>query len=142
MDSKYAVVGGVLAILAFGAWALVNYLNAQQIDPAVVQELQWKFVDQGVDPDTQGTTTRVFLTIAGVDVLVGGYRGTCQLVGGTTTPLLQDEVSGVVCVRDASGKEIGIFNEGGKLVLKEGDIEFNADGTVISRGNFAEREGL
>jgi len=142
MDNKriWIVIG--LVVLAIAAWALVSRLNATKVDPVVVEQLQWKLVDQGVDPDTQGTTTRVFLTVAGVDVPVGGYRGTCALVGATSTPLLDSEVSGVMCVRDNVGKEVGIFNEGGKLVLKEGDVELNADGTVISRTNFVQREGL
>lgn len=142
MDRKYAVVIVGLIVLALGAWALANYLNSQKVDPAVVERLQWKLVNQGVDPDTMGTTTRVFLAIAGVDVPVGTYRGECQLAGGTSTPLLQNEISGVICVRDYSGREVGIFNEGGKLVLKEGTIEFNADGTVIMRGDFEPREGI
>lgn len=142
MDKKRIIIIVGLLVLALAAWALVSRLNATKVDPVVVEQLQWKLVDQGVDPDTQATTTRVFLTVAGVDVPVGGYRGTCTLSGGTTTPLLPGQVSGVICVRDNSGKEVGIFAEGGKLVLKEGDIELNADGTVISRGNFMQREGL
>ncbi|HEY4501575.1 MAG TPA: hypothetical protein VJJ20_00715 [Candidatus Paceibacterota bacterium] len=142
MDKKYAITAVVLLVLAVGAWALVSRLNALKVDPAVVEQLQWKIVDQGVDPDTGGTSARVFLTIAGVDVPIGGYRGTCALAGASSTPLLSDEVSGVICVTQGSGKEIGIFNEGGKLVLKEGDIEVNADGSVIKRDNFLKRNEL
>jgi hypothetical protein len=142
MDKKYITTIVVLLVLALCAWALVRHLNATQVDPAVVEQLQWKLVDQGVDPDTMGTTTRVYLTVAGVDVPVGGYRGTCALIDGTSTPLMAGEVSGVICVRDLVGKEVGIFSEGGKLVLKEGDIEYNADGTVALRNNFIKREGL
>lgn len=142
MDRKYVIVIGALVVLALAAWALAAKLNSLKVDPVVVEQLQWKIVDQGADSDTQGTTTRVFLNVAGVDVPVGGYRGTCALVGASTTPLLSGEVSGVICVRDLTGKEIGIFNEGGKLVLKEGDIELNADGTVVKRENFVQREGL
>lgn len=142
MDKKRVIIIVGLLVLALAAWALVRHLNATKVDPIVVEQLQWKLVDQGLDADTQATTTRVFLTVAGVDVPVGGYRGTCALVGATSTPLLENEISGVTCVRNNSGKEIGIFNEGGKLVLKEGDIELNADGSVISRTNFVQREGL
>ncbi len=142
MDRKYVMVVVGLVVLALAAWALAAKLNSMKVDPVVVEQLQWKIVDQGLDPDTQGTTTRVFLNVAGVDVPVGGYRGTCALVGATTTPLLPGEVSGVICARDLSGKEVGIFSEGGKLVLKEGDVEFNADGTVVKRDNFVQREGL
>lgn len=136
----WVVVG--LVVLALAAWALVSRLNATKIDPVVVEQLQWKLVDQGVDRDTHGTTTKVFLTVAGVDVPVGGYRGTCALVGATSTPLLSGEISGVICLRDNAGKEVGIFSEGGKLVLKEGDVEVNASSSVISRTNFIKREGL
>ncbi len=142
MDNKriWIVIG--LVVLALAAWALVRHLNATKIDPIVVEQLQWKLVDQGVDPDTMGTTTRVFLTVAGVDVPVGGYRGTCSLVGATSTPLLPGEVSGVICVRNNEGKEVGIFSEAGKLVLKEGDVMVNATTSAISRTNFVQREGL
>lgn len=136
----WIVVG--LVILALAAWALASHLNNIKVDPVVVEQLQWKLVDQGVDPDTMGTTTRVFLTVAGVDVPVGGYRGTCELVGATSTPLLDGEVSGVICTRGGVGKEVGIFNEGGKLVLKEGDVAISTSTSEISRTNFVQREGL
>jgi hypothetical protein len=142
MDKKYAIVILVVLAAALGAWMLVRSLNSQKVDPVVVEQLQWKLVDQGIDPDSQGTTTRVFLTVAGVDVEVGGYRGTCALVGATTTPLLSGEVSGVICARDGIGKEVGIFSEGGKLVLKEGDVQLNTDGTVVSRSGFVQRNEL
>ncbi len=142
MDKKRIIIIVGLVVLAVAAWMLVSRLNATKVDPVVVEQLQWKLVDQGVDADTKATTTRVFLTVAGVDVPVGGYRGTCELVGGTSTPLLANEVSGVICVRDFVGKEVGIFTEGGKLVLKEGDVAINATTSVMSRTNFVQREGL
>lgn len=142
MDKKYAIAVAAVVVLGLGAWALVSYLNSLRVDPEVVEQLRWKLVDQGVDADTQGTTTRVYLTIAGVDVEVGGYRGTCELIGATSTPLLPGEVSGVICARGGAGKEVAIFNESGKLVLKEGDVQTDAEGTIVSRGNFVEREGI
>jgi len=136
MDKKYAIAIAVLLVAALGAWALTSHLNSLKVDPEVVAELQWKIVDQGIDADTGSSTSRVYLTVAGVDVEVGGYRGTCALINGTSTPLLANEVSGVICTRNYSGKEVGIFNESGKLVLKEGDVELNADGTFALRHNF------
>ena len=60
MDNKrvWVVVG--LIIVAVAAWFLVSRLNATKVDPVVVEQLQWKLVDQGLDADTQATTTRVF----------------------------------------------------------------------------------
>jgi hypothetical protein len=142
MDNKRMLVIAGLVVLAVAAWLLVRHLNAVKVDPVVVDQLNWKFVSQGVDPDTQGTTTRVYLTVAGVDVSIGGYRGDCRLVDGTSTPLLSGEVSGVICSRGVEGKEIGIFNDGGKLVLKEGDVVLDTKGIITSRTNFVQREGL
>jgi hypothetical protein len=142
MQNKRVWVVLGLIVLALAAWALASHLNAVKVDPAVVEQLQWKLVDQGIDPDTHATTTRVFLTVAGVDVPVGGYRGTCALIGATSTPLLADEVSGVICARGTDGKEVGIFNVGGKLVLEEGDVLLDAEGTISTRTNFVKREGL
>jgi hypothetical protein len=141
-DKRYALAIAVIVVAVLGAWALVAHINSLKVDPEVVQQLQWKIVDQGVDDDTGSSTSRVYLTVAGVDVEVGGYRGTCTLINGTSTPLLPDEVSGVICARNNSGKEVGIFNESGKLVLKEGDVELNADGTFAKRDNFVRREGI
>jgi hypothetical protein len=146
MQNKRALIIVGLVVLALGAWLLVRQLNSLKVDPVVVEQLQWKIVDQGVDPDTGGVSARVFLTIAGVDVPIGGYRGSCELVDASTTPLLADEVSGVLCIdrstATTTGKEIGIFNEGGKLVLKEGEVVFNPDGTVAKRENFLRRNEL
>jgi hypothetical protein len=142
MDKRYSIVILVVLVLAFGAWALVSHLNSLKVDPAVVEQLHWKLVDQGVDKDTHATTTRVLLTVAGVDVPVGGYRGECTLIDASSTPLLANEVSGVLCVRDNVGKEIAIFNESGKLVLKEGDVLYDAGGNISSRTNFVQRNEL
>ena len=74
--------------------------------------------------------------VAGVAVPIGTYAGSCNLIDGDIAELLPGEVSGVICTKSGDGQEIGVFSEGGKLVLKQGVV--HKDDSGVSRTSFVE----
>lgn len=140
MDKKRIIIIAGLLVLALAAWALASHLGGVKADPAVVEQLQWKITDK---TEALGTTTpqnEVALVVAGVPVPIGTYAGSCNLIDGDIAKLLAGEVSGVICTLHGDGQEIGIFSEGGKLVLKQGVVHKDDNGT--SRTAFAEIKKL
>ncbi|MEK7068304.1 MAG: hypothetical protein AAB964_00635, partial [Patescibacteria group bacterium] len=63
--------------------------------------------------------------------------GNCFSVAGSSWELLENELTGAICYSAGGGKEIGVFEEGGTLVLKEGEVEEGGAETPGFRGNFA-----
>jgi hypothetical protein len=127
-----AVIIGVIVL----AGAYVIYARSQSplnTEP-VRQEFEWKFVESGTRP-SGAPTTQVTLSVAGVEVPLGIYVGNCFSVAGSQWELLPREVTGAVCHWAGGGTEIGVFEEGGSLVLKEGEVEGDAE-TPGTRGNF------
>jgi hypothetical protein len=60
---------------------------------------------------------------------VGVFDGSCAEV--PFSELLKDEVDGVFCWWAGGGIELGVFNEGGKFVMKKGKVE---EGTAEGNG--------
>jgi hypothetical protein len=136
MDKKRILIIAGLLVLALAAWALANYLGGAKVDPVIVEQLQWKVTDT---TEAMGTTTpqnEVALVVAGVAVPIGTYAGSCNLIDGDIAKLLPGEVSGVMCTKSGDGQEIGVFSEGGRLVLKQGVV--HKDDSGVSRGSFVE----
>lgn len=128
-----AIIIGVVVL----AGAYIAYLRSQSplnTEP-VRQEFAWVFVEAGQRP-SGAPTTQVSLKIAGVEVPIGAYVGSCFAIPGSSWELLPGELTGAICYWAGAGKEIGVFEEGGTLVLKEGDIEEGTEETPGIRGNF------
>lgn len=128
-----AIIIGVVVL----AGAYIAYMRSQSslnTEP-VRQEFTWEFVEAGQRP-SGAPSTRVTLKIAGVPVDLGTYVGSCFAIPGSAWELLPNEVTGAICYWAGAGKEIGVFEEGGTLVLKEGDIEEATAETEGIRGNF------
>lgn len=126
------VIGVVVLVVAY-----VAYLRTQSplnTEP-VRQEFEWSFVQSGTRP-SGAPSTDVTLRVAGVDVPLGTYVGECFAIPGSSWPLLKDELTGAICYWAGAGTEIGVFEEGGSLVLKEGDIEEGSAEVPGVRGNF------
>lgn len=132
---------GVLAVLALvlvgaAAWVATNSFWRAPSQEAVRQQFEWGFVDRGVNTEISAPQTAVQLRIAGVDVPLGTFTGTCFEIEGSSWELLSGELSGAICWWAGGGTEIGVFEEEGQLVLKQGEIE---EGTAEGggfRGNF------
>lgn len=130
-----------LAALALVVILIVGYAAYMRSKPTlntepVKEEFAWTFVDRGINRPTGAPTTEVTLRIAQVDIPLGIYVGSCFAIPGSAWPLLPNELTGAICYFAGAGQEIGVFEEGGTLVLKEGEIEEGDAEHPGTRGNF------
>ena len=134
MQKNVAVaIAGLVIIAGIVFWAFWAY---PPVDEALRDQFSWTFLDLGVDPQLQKPKTQVLLRVAGVDIPVGIYEGSCFNIKGSSWEYLPGEVAGAICWWAGGGHEIGVFEELGALALKEGIIdEGTADGGGF-RGNF------
>jgi len=136
MQTKVAIAIIVLALGVAGGWIWYERTH-QRVDVSpVVNEFTWSFIDLGVEASTSMPKTQVSLRVAGVEVPLGTFDGKCFAVAGSQWPLLQDELSGAICYWAGGGKEIGVFQQGSNLVLKQGDVDEGDAEHPGTRGNF------
>jgi hypothetical protein len=99
----------------------------------------WSFADAGTDSASGAPRTQVRLTLGGTAYDAGSYIGSCAEIGADGvdgTGLAAGEVSGVQCWFAGGGDEVGLFEEGGSLVLKHGELGEPEAETPGFRGNF------
>jgi hypothetical protein len=92
---------------------------------------QWQFDPMG---ETDGIPkTNVILNNGGTSYVIGTMDGTCFDITTSEWPLLADqgEFAGAICWWAGGGKEIGVFSDGGRALIKVGDIE---EGTAEEEG--------
>lgn len=136
MNTKVSIGIIIAALLVAGGYIWYARTHLAAPTSPLVDEFTWSFLDRGVEASSSIPKTDVALRIAGVDVPLGTYDGSCFAVAGSQWPLLQGEVSGAICYWAGGGREIGVFEEGGKLVLKQGDVDEGDAETPGTRGNF------
>lgn len=122
---------GLVIIAGIIFWAFWAH---PPVDEALREQFSWTLLDLGVDPQSRAPRTQVLLRVAGVDIPLGIYEGSCFDIKGSRFKYLPDEVAGAVCSWGGKGKEVGVFSEKGNLVIKLGDVE-KAD-TAPVRGGF------
>lgn len=93
----------------------------------------WNFVDMGEDPELNASRTKVSLVTGGKSHDLGTFQGTCAV---KTTDLLANEKSAALCWFAGAGDELGVFEEGGKLVVKHGEVQEPSGEGEGFRGNF------
>ncbi len=98
----------------------------------------WMFKDTGVQSTYGAPVTSVTLRYNGKTYDFSGYEGTCFDVAGqgSAWKLLEGELAGAICYWAGGGYEVGIFNEGGKLVAKKGVLSEGDAETPSFRGDF------
>lgn len=83
--------------------------------------IAWFFEEVGENPETGAQRTKVSLVWDGNTYDAGTYEGTCAEIGSPhSVPLLNGEVSGVLCWFGGRGDEIGVFRERGGYMLRRG----------------------
>lgn len=96
----------------------------------------WLFAESAAaGPETPPKTKVIIRTERGLKD-VGIYDGTCFDVAGSNWELVSGEISAVICYWAGGGTEIGVFEENGEYVVKEGVIEEPTEETDGIRGVF------
>ena len=118
-----SVIVALLIIIGLGGWFAYYVSNTQPlVDQTLRDQFIWHITPGQPLPDKIGPRTNVTLQIADATLPVGNYPGNCQLIDTKTTPLLTNELSGVICRSGDTGTEVGIFTQNGELILKQGTI--------------------
>ena len=92
----------------------------------------WSFTDLGAD-ELGMPRTEVSVITDGTEHKLGTFDGSCS---EQDTDLLENEKEKVVCWWAGGGKEIGVFEESGRRVVKVGDVDEGDAETGGFRGNF------
>ncbi|HVV15173.1 MAG TPA: hypothetical protein VHD55_02120 [Candidatus Paceibacterota bacterium] len=128
---KTVLIAIAVVVVGGAAWWFLAKETASAPTVARAPEVSWQYADKGGD-ETGTPQTEVSVTISGKTSLVGTYQGRCASV----STLADGEVSGTLCWWAGGGKELGVFNENGKWVVKEGDQDEGSGDEPGFRGNF------
>lgn len=89
----------------------------------------WQFSEK----DGDVPSTQVTLVYAGASYDLGAWDGTCS---EQDTDYLPGQVSKAVCWYAGGGVEFGVFEEGGKVVVKRGTLDEGSAEEAGFRGDF------
>ena len=99
--------------------------------------IDWNFVDSTkVGDDFSGPSTEVSIVINRNEYYIAGVAGSCFVIEDSDWELYPGETTGVICWWAGGGTEIGIFEEGGELIVKTGVIDEGTAETEGFRGGF------
>ena len=104
--------------------------------PADDTSILWEFGIMNENPETGAMMREVSITYKGVKRVVGTYPGSCSIVEESSWPLLENELTGVICWFAGAGTEVGVFYENGVRVVKVGSLEEGTAEISGSRGGF------
>jgi hypothetical protein len=97
---------------------------------------QWQFDPMG---EADGVPkTNVTLNNGGTSYVIGTMDGSCFDILQSEWTLLSDEgeFAGAICWWAGGGKEIGVFSDGGRALIRVGEIDEGTAEGGGSRGNF------
>lgn len=107
--------------------------NMIEKEPAAGVAYVWTFTDLGAD-EFGMPKTEVSIIADGNEHKLGTFDGSCS---EQDTDLLENEKEKAVCWWAGGGKEIGVFEENGRRVVKVGDVDEGDAETGGFRGNFS-----
>lgn len=143
MTTKAWWVVGALAVALIAYYVVTSSNKTPEAPAPVTQEeeataaqegntsILWEFGVMSEDPETGAPMREVSITYKGVKRVVGTYMGSCSVVEDSSWPLLENELTGVICWFAGGGSEVGVFYEDGKRIVKVGVLE---EGTAQSEG--------
>lgn len=143
---KNILIGGLIVVAGIAAWFLApqqeQAVTDMQSAPALeeveaVEALSWRFEDAGMDEEISAPRTRVILETSVDSREIGVFTGSCSNIADSSWELLEGEQTGVICWWAGGGSEIGVFDEGGQLVVKQGFLEEGTAETAGFRGDFS-----
>ena len=141
MTEKIAGTVAVLAVVLVGGYFTYKGLTATDetvrtpVEVIGIQEIAWAFDPAGTD-ETDAPLTAVSLIWEGKTFDAGTHQGSCFTVLGSSWELVPGEKSGAICWWAGGGTELGVFEEGGELVVKRGVLDEGSAEEEGVRGDF------
>lgn len=152
MNRPQMVLIGIAVLLLAGAVGFLGYtagrgsdttqtpkpITTNETAPSDLDKLIWSFEELKPENEADAPRTAVMLLEGEADRKhnVGTYDGSCSVIEASAWTLLENEKTGVICWWAGGGKEIGVFEEDGKLVVKVGELEEGNEEVDGFRGNF------
>ena len=142
MKNQRGFIKIILAVIVLFLAAGTIYAMSKMVPPLDENMIQpddkstahaWVIMDLGIDEQTGMPKTKVGLVANGKEHNIGTFGGSCAQ---QVSDLLPNEKEKVVCWWAGGGQEIGLFDEGGKTVVKVGDVDEGSAETEGFRGNF------
>lgn len=138
------IIGAIIIVLLVAGGAYWYMQQSPASSDAVVETqseskvgFTWNITEMDERADNPGVPrTNVALTSGGKTYQVGEFDGSCSEIDGTSWTLVEGEKTGVICWWAGGGSEVGVFEEGGKLVVKVGVLEEGTAEIPGSRGSF------
>jgi hypothetical protein len=131
--------GGIVVfvlVLAGLVWLIVTP-GPQDEAVSGKRSFVWNITELGEHPSAPGIPRAgVTLTTGGRTYPIGEFNGSCAEIDGTSWTLYEGEKTGVICWWAGGGSEVGIFEEDGTIVVKEGQLDEGSAETPGFRGNF------
>jgi hypothetical protein len=135
------LVWGAVVVLVIVVAAVILHKPKSTYDQSSSdsrERLTWDIKEvtpgDGMNPPTNKVT--LVAGAGGPTYDLGTHDGTCATVEGSSWALLSGERTGVICYFAGAGTELGVFDEKGKLVVKQGVLEEGDAETAGTRGNF------
>ncbi len=133
----------ILLIIAVVVLAIAGYVLASRLPQtpktgaqatSTPLQFSWRFTEIGEDATTGAPRTQVTLKVGTTSYPSGTYIGSCVEV--ESGQLSENEKAAAMCWFAGGGNEIGVFEEGGRLLVKLGDLDEGSAETDGFRGNF------
>ena len=133
--SGKTVVWSVVVFLVIGA--LVVYLwGVPKAEAPTTNDYGWQLVQFPESAETGIPRATVNLRIGETKHEIGEFDGVCFVVEELQWELQENEKTGVICWWAGGGKEIGIFTENGRDIVKVGELDEGTVDALGFRGNF------
>lgn len=131
------MIKGIIIVIVLLALVGGSVFFIQSTGHTVVPSFEWQFNEAGLSEESSVPMTQVTLAASNGEFYhLGTFEGTCFKIIGSSWELLENEIAGAICWMPGGGKEIGVFQEAGKLVVKVGDVEEGTAEEPGMRGNF------
>ncbi|OGG57584.1 hypothetical protein A2853_02725 [Candidatus Kaiserbacteria bacterium RIFCSPHIGHO2_01_FULL_55_17] len=126
--------GLVIVILVIAAG--VYFLGTPRAEAPTTDEYGWQLVQFPENAESDIPRATVNLRAGETKHALGEFDGVCFVIEELQWELLENEKTGVICWWAGSGKEIGIFTEDGRDVVKVGELDEGLSDDIGFRGNF------
>jgi hypothetical protein len=137
MTKIWAAIAVLVLVIAAAVWLILAPAPERSGATAEKRSFTWNITELGEHASAPGVPrTGVTLTSSGTTYPVGEFDGSCAEIDGMSWPLAEGEKTGVICWWAGGGSEVGVFEEGGKFVLKVGILEEGSAETPGFRGNY------
>ncbi|MBY0110695.1 hypothetical protein K2Y00_01685 [Patescibacteria group bacterium] len=141
MTEKIAGTIAVLAVVLVGGYFTYKGLTTTDelvrtpVEVVGIPEIVWAFDPAGTD-ETDTPLTAVSLIWEGKTFDAGTHPGSCVAIEGSSWALVPGEKSGAICWWAGGGVELGVFEEGGELIVKRGYLDEGSAEEEGMRGGF------